>query len=214
VSASFEGTYGLLDLWTRGRPISGVTDLNIDAMTAWRFGGLRIDGLARAMWYNPQHSMSLALALPALGAVSAAGAPLGAHAALLLGLCLGASMMFNPFVGVLIAAAYGLAVLVDALHSRILPARVLAHAVALGPIIVAFLWSIGNEVAGGAGGAVRFGLGGPAARHPVESILLSLGPLLIAAIPGLVRIGGLSESRLVPGMHPRVRRHVRHAVER
>ena len=38
-------------------------DINIDAITAWHFQGLRLDGLPRCLWYVPQHSMSYALGL-------------------------------------------------------------------------------------------------------------------------------------------------------
>jgi hypothetical protein len=196
--ASFEGTYALYDLWQRGRALSGVADLNIDAMSAWRFGGLRIDGLARAMWYNPQHSMSLALALPALGTVSAGGAAISATASLFVGVCLALSMTFNPFVGVLIAATYGGAVVVDAWRSRLGIRQVVVHAIAPAPMVLAFGWSIANQVAEGAGGAIRFGLGGPAANHPLQSMVLSLGPLLCAAAAGLLALRGAGASRLVP----------------
>lgn len=198
IAASFEGTYALFDLWQRGRALSGVADLNIDAMSAWRFGGLRIDGLARAMWYNPQHSMSLALALPALGAVSAGGAAIPATASLLVGVCLALSMTFNPFVGVLIAATYGGAVVVDTWRSRLGIRQVVVHAIAVAPMVLAFGWSIANEVAEGAGGAIRFGLGGPAANHPLQSMVLSLGPLLCAGAAGLLALRGPGASRLVP----------------
>ncbi len=36
---------------------------NIDAISAWRFNGLRVDSLVRSMWYNPHHSMSAALGI-------------------------------------------------------------------------------------------------------------------------------------------------------
>jgi hypothetical protein len=197
LSASLEGTYALFDLWQRGRALAGVTDLNIDAISAWRFGGLRIDGLARAMWYNPQHSMSLALAVPALIAVSARGAALPARGALLVGTCLAVSMTFNPFVGAMIAATYGLTVVIDAWRNRLTMGHVLAHAVAVIPMVVAFGWSIANEVAEGAGGAIRFGVGGPAANHPVQTIGLSLGPLLGAAVAGLIALRNERGPRLV-----------------
>jgi hypothetical protein len=65
-------------------------------------------------------------------------------------------------------------------------------------MLLALAWSSGNEVAEGAGGAVRFGLGGLAARHPFLTTLLSLGPLLAAALPGFVALRGPNGSRLAP----------------
>ena len=48
--------------------------MNIDAITAWRYGGLRIDGIPRSLWYTPQHTTSLALGLLGLLIASTAGA--------------------------------------------------------------------------------------------------------------------------------------------
>ena len=45
----------------RGRPLSALLDMNIDAVTNWSFGGLRIDNVPRSLWYTPQHTTSIAL---------------------------------------------------------------------------------------------------------------------------------------------------------
>ena len=37
--------------------------MNIDAMTAWVFGGLRVDNMPRSLWYTPQHTTAVALGL-------------------------------------------------------------------------------------------------------------------------------------------------------
>ena len=47
LAASAEGAYALWDFWSRGRPLSGVRELNIDAITAWWFQTLTIDSLPR-----------------------------------------------------------------------------------------------------------------------------------------------------------------------
>jgi uncharacterized membrane protein len=65
-------------------------------------------------------------------------------------------------------------------------------------MLVAFAWSLGNEVAEGAGGAIRFGIGGPASRHPLQTLGLSLGPLLAGAALGVPALRGRIGSRLVP----------------
>ena len=199
LAASFEGTYALVDLYQRDRPLSGVTDLNIDALSAWRFGGLRIDGLARATWYNPQHSMALALAIPALISVTRAGASLAPSAVLLVGICLAGAMTFNPFVGALVAMVYGLSVIADVVSRRLNVRFVGLHLLATVPMVVALVWAMMNEVAEGAGGAIRVGFAGPAARQPLLTMLLSLGPLLLAAAPGfLFALRGPDRARLTP----------------
>ena len=54
------------NLIERGRSLTFLKYFNIDAITAWRFSGLRVDSLVRSMWYNPHHSMSAALGLIAM----------------------------------------------------------------------------------------------------------------------------------------------------
>jgi hypothetical protein len=66
VAPSFEGLYEIGDFLRRGVPLARLTDVNIDALTAWDFHGLRIDGLVRSMWYTPQHTTSFALGLVAV----------------------------------------------------------------------------------------------------------------------------------------------------
>ena len=63
LAASAEGVYEIRTLLATGRPLSALLDTNIDAITNWRFGGLRIDNIPRSLWYTPQHTTSIALGL-------------------------------------------------------------------------------------------------------------------------------------------------------
>jgi hypothetical protein len=185
LAASAEGTFVLQQLWRAGQPISAVTDLNIDAITNWQFDGLRIDGLPRGLWYNPQHSFACALGL--IGAVVAAtgGATASTRAIWLAGVSLGLSTCFNPFVGGVFSMIYGVSVTLDAFrHSDVV--RTLArHVLAAIPVVAAIGWCVGNKVIGGAGGAVSFGFSDYASHNTVLVLLLSTGPVLIPAIAGL-----------------------------
>jgi len=58
LASSAEGFAAIVDLLSRGRPLSALREVNIDAITAWWYNGLRIDGVHRTMFYNPQHSLS------------------------------------------------------------------------------------------------------------------------------------------------------------
>ena len=118
VAASAEGLYAWWELYSRGRPLEGLTSLNIDAMSNWRFSGLRVDSLVRSMWYNPQHSMSAALGLLAMPIAGAAGvsAPIGAI--VFAGLALALSTTFNPLIGGLFSLIYGAVMLADAVRTR------------------------------------------------------------------------------------------------
>src|SRR5205814_4075731 len=114
IGPSAEGLAAIADLVRRQQPLSGLRDLNIDAVAAWAFKGLRIDDLPRAMWYTPHHSVSCALGLLAMPVAIAAGVRARPSAIVLAGAALAASLAFNPLVGVVFCAVYGLSVLLDA----------------------------------------------------------------------------------------------------
>jgi hypothetical protein len=184
VAASAEGVYALWDLYVRGRPLEALTNVNIDAMSAWTFSGLRVDSLVRSMWYNPQHSMSAALGLLAMPIVGAAGvtAPIGSIA--FAGLALALSTTFNPFIGGLFSLIYGAVVLADAIRTRqIRP--VLHHGIAAALVAIAVGWCVANDMVEGAAGVVLYGLGGYARNRPVATLMMSLGPLVVPAVLGM-----------------------------
>ena len=183
VAASAEGLFAWWELVSQGRPLNELTDLNIDAMSNWRFKGLRVDSLVRSMWYNPQHSMSAAFGLLAMPIAGIAGvnAPIGAIA--LAGAALALSTTFNPLIGGLFSLIYGAVVIVDALRARQIT-RLVHHATAAALVGLAVGWCIGNDMVDGAAAVVLYGLGGYAANNPVLSLMLSLGPLLVPALLG------------------------------
>jgi hypothetical protein len=185
VAASAEGLYATIDLVSRGRPLQGLTDLNIDAVSAWRFGGLRIDNIPRSLWYTPQHTTSLALGLVALVVASMAGARASLVAICGAGLALGLSTTINPLLGALCSMIYGVAILVDALDEpegwRLVP----RHALAALPVAGAVALAAAGKMIEGAGSSLQFGFVGFARNHPVLTLMLSVGPVLIPAIAGI-----------------------------
>ena len=186
VAASAEGTMAIKDLLQHGVPLSALRDLNVDAITAWKYGGLRIDGVHRTMFYTPQHGLSCALGLLALVPVALAGASgrLGSIAAS--GLLLGLSTALNPFLGAAFSLIYGLAILADAVRTRASVAQVLRHLVAAAPPSVAAVWGTLNAMGEGAGDALTVAWAGHARHAPVVTLLLSLGPVLVPALAGLI----------------------------
>lgn len=184
VAASAEGLYALWELYSRGQPLAELTDLNIDAMSAWTFSGLRVDSLVRSMWYNPQHSMSAALGLLAMPIAGAAGvaAPIGAIA--LAGVALALSTTFNPLIGGLFSLIYGAVIAADAILTR-QGKPLLSHAIAAAFVGVAVVWCVTNEMVEGAAAVVLYGLGGYARNRPFATLVLSLGPLVVPAVLGL-----------------------------
>jgi len=183
VAASAEGLYTWWELVSEGQPLGELTSLNIDAMSNWRFKGLRVDSLVRSMWYNPQHSMSAAFGLLAMPIAGVAGvnAPIGAIA--LAGAALALSTTFNPLIGGLFSLIYGAVVIADAIRGRQIT-RLLHHAAAAALVALAVGWCIGNDMVEGAAAVVLYGLGGYAVNSPVITLMLSLGPLLVPALIG------------------------------
>ena len=186
VAASAEGLYAWWELVSRGRPLDGLTNLNIDAMSNWRYSGLRVDGLVRSMWYNPQHSMAAALGLLAFPIVGIGGASAPIGAVLLAGLALALATTFNPLIGGLFALIYGAVVVADVLRSRDV-LSIVRHAAAAVLVGMAVIWCIGNDMVEGASGVVEYGLGGSARNRPIATLLLSLGPLLLPAALALLQ---------------------------
>jgi hypothetical protein len=186
LSASAEGTYALLDLLHRGRPLAWVRDLNIDAMTAWAFGGLRVDDLPRSFWWVPQHATACALGLVALAGAAAHGAKGTLRAIVIEGAALGGAVVMSPFLGAALSGVYGVSIAADALaEPRTWLRRVVIHGAAAVPVAAALGWCVATGVLEGTSGAMQFGLGGLAAHAPVLGLLLSLGPVLLPAVGGL-----------------------------
>ncbi|MBK5298440.1 MAG: hypothetical protein JJE40_14910 [Vicinamibacteria bacterium] len=186
VAASAEGAIAIKDLLQRGAPLAALRDINVDAITAWKYNGLRIDGVHRTMFYTPQHGLSCALGLLALvpAALSGATGRLGAIA--VSGLLLGLAATLNPFLGAAFSLIYGLAIFTDAVRIRASIAQVLRHSVAAVPPVVAVLWGTLNAMGDGAGDALTIGWAGHARHAPIVTLLMSLGPVLVPALAGLV----------------------------
>jgi hypothetical protein len=184
VASSAEGTWELVNLWRAGEPLSSVRFANIDAMTAWRLHGYRVDGLQRAIWYNPQHSMAAALGLAAMIAAAAGGSARSLSSGALAGLALAGSVIMNPFVGVMFSMAYGVAAVVDGVRRQFPIRRILFTAAAAVPVALAVWWCQSNAMVEGAGAALQFGFTGISRNAPLTTLLLSLGPALLPAIAG------------------------------
>jgi hypothetical protein len=187
LASSAEGMAAIYDLWSRGRPLAALTDMNVDAVTAWWYDGLRIDGVHRTMFYTPQHGLSCAFGLLALTVAARWGAAASVRRIMFAGLLLGGATMFNPFLGAAFCAIYGLAILADAAVRHPSAASVLRHAIAAAPPVLAIAWGVVNGMSEGAGEALTFGWTGHARRAPVATLLLSLGPVLVPALWGFRR---------------------------
>jgi hypothetical protein len=186
LAASAEGLYATVDLLGRGVSLSALKALNIDAITSWVFSALTIDGLPRAIWYTPQHSMSCALGLIAVIIAARSGRAMRPKAAVGAGLALGLAFTMSPFPAGAFTLVYAAAILWDAvLAPRTLLRVVATQAGAVVVVAAALAWCVMNGTFEGAGGAISFGLSSRSARQPLLVAVLALGPLLVPVIAGL-----------------------------
>ena len=111
----------------------------MDAVTAWVFRSLTVDGLPRSLWYTPQHAMACALGLVALdGGRRRSAARAGPAAALLAGVALGGALACSPFLGGAFSLVYGASILFARRGGWRETVRAVAvHAVAAGPVLLA-----------------------------------------------------------------------------
>ena len=188
LAASAEGLYAIVDLVHRGAPLAALNDMNVDAVTAWFFNGLRVDNVPRSLWYTPQHTTAVALGLVGwLIAISAgSAASFGAIAGA--GLALGLATTMNPLLGGCLSLVYGTAVAADAIGSGQFWQRIPRHAIAAVPVALAVLWGWASKVMDGAGSALQIGLFAIASHSPVITLGLSLGPILLPSLAGFRRL--------------------------
>jgi hypothetical protein len=192
LAASAEGAYAIGDLVTRGRPLAELRDLNIDAVTAWHFNGMRIDNVPRSLWYTPQHTTAVALGLIGwlIAVLTGAAAPLAAIAGA--GLALGLATTMNPLLGACFSLVYGAAIAVDAVRTpggwRLLH----RHAPAALPVVLAVAWGSASRVMDGAASALQIGLAGVTENRPIMTLMLSLGPVLLPSLAGIRPLAGAS----------------------
>jgi hypothetical protein len=199
-ASSAEGAYALYRIWSRQAPLAAVRELNVDALTAWWFAGHRVDGLPRCLWYVPQHGMAYALGLIAVAAAAAAGSTAPLSAIWLVGMALGCSVCFNPFVGAMFALTYGIAVTLDALRRPKALPTVVRHAAAAVPVAAAIGWCAANQMLAGVGGVLALAPRGASGEHPLLTLALSLGPILAVAAAGLLPSPIRSRRLLLPSV--------------
>jgi hypothetical protein len=197
LAASAEGLYAIADVLRHGRPWTVLRDTNIDAISNWSFGGLRIDNIPRSLWYTPQHTTSIALGLVALTIAALAGARARPAAIAGAGLSLGLATTMNPLLGALCSLIYGICIIVDGIGGPGGIVLIARHAIAALFVVGAVGWAAVSHVMDGAGSVVDVGFSGYARSHPIITLILSLGPVLLPAIPGILRPAGETTRRAI-----------------
>jgi hypothetical protein len=186
LAASAEGLYAATELLLRGRPLSALRDMNVDAISNWSFGGLRIDNVPRSLWYTPQHTTSIALGLVGLTLAVIAGARARLAAVAGAGLALALATTMNPLLGAACSLIYGMGVLLDGLRAPRDFGAIARHLLAAAFVVAAIAWGAASRVMDGAGSALDVGFSGFSRNRPVVTLLLSLGPVLLPALFGVL----------------------------
>jgi hypothetical protein len=183
---SFEGAQQLYVFWQRGAPMAGLRDLNIDGISNWKFGSLKVDGLQRLLLYQPHHATSWALSLSALLVLRQARDVSHFAINLLAGVLLAMGLLVSSFIALMVGTAVALYhALSLVLQRRWLTLLVAGLAAGL-PVGIAVLVSSQLEyVDRNAGPIMSVGHLNPlAATNTFTGIVLSFGPVLIGAVFG------------------------------
>ena len=170
---------------------------DIDAITAWWYNGLRIDGVHRTMFYNPQHSLSGTLGLLGLLAAAEAARARRAGQRLPPASCSASPRRSTHSSGPPSRRSTGLPCSVTRSYRAPVRAIVAHWPAAISPLL-AVGWGILNKMGEGAGDAVTIGWAGFARNAPVLTLLLGLGPVLVPALAGFL------PAKRLPGQPARV----------
>jgi hypothetical protein len=161
--------------------------LNIDAVTRWFFATMPVDGLQRLLLYQPHHATAWAVGLSGLLVLVQSRQTGHAGVTALAGVFLSISLLLSSFIAVLIAGVVGIYQLGKIVMARRWPAIVTGGAAAAVPIAIALLVSRAMHYVDTSGGSVvSIGLNGAASHNFWTGLVLSFGPMVIAAAAGAV----------------------------
>jgi hypothetical protein len=188
--SSFEGLERILIYSYQGETLAAAFDatryLNIDSVTGWFYGSLRIDGLHRLLLYQPQHQSGYLLGFSAVLLLVQARGSLTARLLFLVGFFLALSFLMSPFgagIFTTIAAACIAVRLVREKAWRLFVTGAVAAAV---PLAAAFALGEILEYADPEAQVIALGVNPLATRSWQMAIFLSFGPVLFLAVPGIV----------------------------
>jgi hypothetical protein len=178
LAASAEGLYATVRSLKNTGSLAPLKELNIDAITMWWFQGMTIDGLPRSIWYNPQHSMAVALGLAAMIIASRFRGERPLAIGSIAGLCLGLALLMSPFpagaMAIIVAATFGWHLLAAPKTWRAFAIVAVSAAV---PLAAALWWCFTSGMVAGAGGALAVGVSARARVCCASSAACSWGSL-------------------------------------
>ncbi|OFW22422.1 MAG: hypothetical protein A3H97_16780 [Acidobacteria bacterium RIFCSPLOWO2_02_FULL_65_29] len=183
--SSFEG---IERLWWSGASLDQLRSVNIDAVGNWFYQGMKIDGLHRALFWQPQHLVGYLLGFSALLLLVEARDCSKAALLFLVGVFLGLSMLLSsPAAAMLaaVAAAYESFRLIQARQWKaFVPCAVAAALPMAGALALsAALQYVDTRSPGNP--LVTFGVNRLATHRVWLTILLNFGPVIIVAVLGV-----------------------------
>jgi hypothetical protein len=182
--SSFEGAERL---WWTGATLDQLRSVNIDAVGNWFYQGMKIDGLHRALFWQPQHLVGYLLGFSALLLIVEAREAWRASLLFLAGVFLSMSMLLSSPAAAMLACVAAVYEAIRLIHDRrwlafltcsLAAAVPLAGALALGSLLqYVDTRSPGNPL-------VAFGVNRLATHRVWLTIFLNFGPVAIVAALG------------------------------
>jgi hypothetical protein len=185
---SFEGIQQLYVFWQRNIPLERLRTLNIDAISNWVFGSMKVDGLQRVLLYQPQHATAWSLSLS--GLVLLARSPDNAtfRINLAAGILLALALLISPFIGLMVGTVVAAHQVLTIAARRRWHSLIVAGAAGGVPVAIAVTATTLLQYVDRSGGRIVYvGYLNPVAAHSAATgIFLSFGPALLAAAAGAV----------------------------
>lgn len=183
--SSFEG---LERLWWTGASLDQLRSVNIDAVGNWFYQGMKVDGLHRALFWQPQHLVGYLVGFSALLLLVEARDASKAALLFLAGVFLGLSMLLSSPAAAMIAAvaaSYETFRLARARQWKAFVPCALAAAVPMAGALAlsAALQYVDTRSPGNP--LVKFGVNSLATHRVWLTIFLNFGPVVIVAGLGL-----------------------------
>ena len=186
--SSFEG---IERLWWAGATLDQLRSVNIDGVGNWFYQGMKIDGLQRALFWQPQHMVGYMLGFSALLMLVEARDHSRVGVLFAVGTLLGFSMLLSsPAAAILAAAvaAYEAYKLIAARQWKAFIPCAIAGAV---PMVAALALSsvlqyVDTEAPGNP--LVRFGVNRLATHRVWTTVFLNFGPVVILALLGVIAV--------------------------
>lgn len=184
--SSFEGAERL---WWTGATLDQLRSVNIDAVGNWFYQGMKIDGLHRALFWQPQHLVGYLLGFSALLLLVEARDTAKAGLLFLVGVFLSLSMLLSsPAAAMLaaVAAAYQAIRLIQARAWKAFVPCAIAAAIPIGAALLlgTVLQYVDTRSPGNP--LVTFGVNSLATHRVWMTVFLNFGPVAIVSVLGVL----------------------------